>query len=328
MKKYKPEFAIGFAPATVANVAVGFDILGFAINGLGEWAYVEKIPNSKSVIIEPITHFPNLPLDPNLNTATAGLVELIKNKNLNFGFRVRLKKQIPIGSGLGGSSSSAVATIVACQALLKKKLTQDELLYYSLIGEEVASQSRHADNIAPCLYGGLVFVKKNHIPAPTKKIQSGYDVISIKYPKNLYCVIILPDASVKTSEARKILASTVSLKSHILQTANLTGFILGCQQNNFKLIKESLSDEIIEPQRKQLVPNFDDIKSEVIKAGALGCSLSGSGPAVFALCEGLQSANTVKHKVVLLAKKQRINLKGIWVSEVSKSGAKIVKKII
>ena len=305
--------ATAFAPATVANVAVGFDILGFALKGLGETATVEKI-SSREVVLMPIKGYENLSTNPLKNTATAGLVRLIKDKNFDFGFKVSLKKNIPVGSGLGGSSTSAVAAIVAANSLLPKKLTRYELLDYALTGEEVASGSRHGDNIAPCLEGGLVFVRS----------QPQISSVRIKTPKALRCVIVLPELSINTKDARGLLVQEISLKKMIEQTANLSGFLIGCLQNDMTLIKESLKDVVIEPQRARLVPGFYDLQSAALKAGALGCSLSGSGPAIFALTANQKIANQVQKEFLATARKKNIRIKGSWISPIASHGAHLL----
>ncbi len=310
-----PKMARAFAPATVANVGVGFDILGFALHGIGEYASVEKIERSKQVILEPIEAYPKISTDPRFNTATAGLLQLIEDKKLNFGFRVRLEKNIPVGSGMGGSATSAVASIVAANALLKKKLTQQELLHYALIGEEVASGSRHGDNIGPCLQGGLNFVRSHPQAQITK----------IKTPSQMRCVLILPETSINTKEARGILKSTLSLSQLVDQTANLAGFLLGCVQNDFSLIRNSLKDVVIEPQRASLIPEFYGFQNAALKAGALGCSISGSGPAIFALAESTPKANKVLKAMRDFALEKKIPLQGFWMTSLASKGAHLVR---
>jgi homoserine kinase len=307
--------ATAFAPATVANVAVGFDILGFAIKGLGETATVEKIPGTTHVILQPIDGFPGLSLDPLKNTATAGLVRLIQEKKLNFGFRVTLQKKIPVGSGLGGSATSAVAALVAANALLRKKLTKDELLDFSLTGEEVASQSRHADNIAPCLEGGLVFVNKG----------PDFVVQKIKTPRSLSCVILLPALSINTKDSRASLDHSVPLSLMIQQMANMAGFILGCGNSDFSMMRKFLKDVVIEPQRSGQIPYFSELQAAAMKAGALGCSISGSGPAIFALAQDSKSAIQIHRAFLKVVKDHQILIRNSWVSPISQQGASILR---
>lgn len=309
------KIARAFAPATVANVAVGFDILGFALENIGEIAIVEKIESRPEVLIKPITGFETLATDPLKNTATAGLVRLIKEKKFSFGFNVRLKKTIPIGSGLGGSSASAVATIIAANALLTKKLSLDEMLDFALTGEEVASGVRHADNVGPCLYGGLVLVQGH----------SDFFISKIKTPTSLRCVILLPDISIFTKEARGILSPLVSLPKMVEQSSNLAGFVLGCQTGSLELIKRSLHDVVIEPQRSKLISGFNCLQEAALSAGALGCSISGSGPAIFALAGNDQQALKIKKQFINAAKKENIKVKNTWISPISKKGAHILR---
>ncbi len=308
----KSQIAKAFAPATVANVAVGFDILGFAIENLGEYVTLEKIKSG--VVLEPIEGYPHLSLDIMKNCATAGLVQLIQDKNLKFGFKVRLQKNIPVGSGLGGSSTSAAATIVAAQAFLKKKLTPSELLNYALIGEEVASGSQHADNIAPCLEGGLVYVQS----------EPNFKAHRIKIPTSLRCVIILPELTIFTRDSRGKLSPTVSLRDMIKQTSHLAGFILGCANSDFDLIRHSLKDSVIEPQRAKMIPGFENIQAAALAAGALGCSISGSGPAIFALAPNTSLTSKIKKAMLAAAMQSDLKIRGHWVSAIAKKGAHLV----
>lgn len=309
--------ARAFAPATVANVAVGFDIMGFALEGLGEIAIVERLtrPDQYSqVIIEPIKGFPEITTDPTKNTAGAGLLQLIQDHKLNFGFRVQLIKEIPVGSGLGGSSTSAVAALVAANAFLERKLTPHQILEYALIGEEVASGSRHADNVGPCLFGGLQFVRT--LPK--------LSYAKIKTPASLRVVVLLPKLSIKTKDARKILQPQVPLTQVIEQTANLTGFVLGCVSNDFQLIRESLRDVMIEPQRAALIPAFSRIQSAAFDAGALGCSISGSGPAIFAWASDQKTALKIQKRLLTACEAAGTPVFGSWVSGISKKGAHLI----
>jgi len=303
-----------FAPATVANVAVGFDILGFALSNIGEVASLEKIENRPEVYLKPVKGFATLPLDPLKNTATAGLVRLIQEKKLSYGFNVDLEKSIPIGSGLGGSAASAVATIVAANFFLKNKLTLSEMLDYASTGEAVASGSQHADNVGPCLYGGLVLIQG--LPEVL--------ISKIKTPSSLRCIILLPDITIYTKDARKLLQPQVTMAQMIEQSANLAGFVLGCQTGQFLLIKRSLRDVIIEPQRAALIPGFKSLQAAALAAGALGCSISGSGPAIFALAANQQQALSIKKNLLKTAKQENVKLKNLWISNISTKGAHLL----
>lgn len=305
--------ARAFAPGTIGNVGVGFDILGAAFNGIGEIASVAIDRSSRDVTMEPVPGFPALPLDPRQNTATAGLLRLVEDQKLKFGFRVHLEKNIPIGSGLGGSAASAVAAIVAASSLLKTPLTKEQMLHYALIGEEVASRSRHADNIAPCLHGGLVFVRSH----------PEISVVKIPTPAQLRLIILLPRHSVSTKEARRILNPAIPLATFVEQTANLTGFLLGCVTNKPELIRQSFHDVAIEPQRARLIPIFPELQAAAIKAGALGCSISGSGPAIFALGNS-KTARRIQSAFLACAKARGVNIAGSWISPIASKGAHLI----
>lgn len=307
--------ARAFAPATVANVAVGFDILGFALDGLGETATVERIERSREVFVEEVEGYADLPLDPRKNCATAGLVRLIEERKLSHGFRVRLDKQIPIGSGLGGSSASAVAAMVAANALLKKKLSFNQVLDYALTGEEVASRSRHGDNVGPCLKGGLVYIRSH----------PQLEIVSVKVPRALHAVVVLPNLTIRTADARKILKPEIPLKAMVEQTANLGGFLIGCLTNDFALMGRSLRDVVIEPQRSKLIPGFHDLQEVALASGALGFSISGSGPAMFALVNGRTAGLKVQKALVRRAKEVGMDLRGSWLSSISPRGARLRK---
>jgi homoserine kinase len=311
--------AFAFAPATVANVAVGFDILGFALEGIGETAEVEVI--DEGVIIEPVKGYANLPLDPAKNTAGLALLELIKRRRLDFGFRVALNKQIPIGSGLGGSSTSVVAALTAANALLKKKLRPEEMLELALSGEAVASGARHGDNIGPCLHGGLVYVRASNegspriVPVPCAP----------KFRRALKCVIVLPRLKIETRQAREILGKTLPLATAVKQTSNLAGFILGCATGDRELLSDCLRDVMIEPQRSKLVPGFESLQVAALKAGAFGCSLSGSGPALFALTDSDASALRIRQAMTRAARHAGLPLAGSWISPIARQGARVLR---
>jgi homoserine kinase len=300
--------ATAFAPATTGNVGVGFDVLGLALQTVGDTVTVTKTDKRGIVEIEKINE--GFPLDPEKNTATAGLIALIKDFNLEFGFRVKIKKGIPLGSGMGGSAASAVASVVAANALLKKRLEKKELLHYALIGESVASGSTHGDNVAPCLFGGLVLL--HHL-----------DVIPLPFPSALTIVIVLPNAQVKTKDARGVLKTDVSLKDFVTQSAHLAGFISGCFQKNLKLIEDSFKDIIIEPQRAHLIPGFYEVKTAALRAGAIGYSISGAGPAVFAIAKKSDAPRIKKAMVSAFNAAGAGPARG-WVSPINKKGAHLL----
>ena len=285
-----------FAPATVANVAVGFDILGFSLNIAGDEVSIEKISQPEVQLSSMDGVVSGLPLEAHSNTAAAGLVQLVKDLQLPFGFRVSVKKGIPLGSGMGGSAASAVAAVVAANALLDTPLSQERMLHYALIGEAVASGSFHADNIAPCLLGGLVLSKiggdKNSSQVPW------VECTSIPIPKGLFCVLIHPHLRVDTRDSRKILKPTISLKQHVAQAAHLGGFLAACFNSDPLLMRKSFIDLVVEPQRAALIPGFHAIQAAALAAGALGCSIAGSGPSLFAWTLDAKSAELVEKSML------------------------------
>ncbi|MBA2662748.1 MAG: homoserine kinase [Bradymonadaceae bacterium] len=264
--------ATAFAPATVGNVAVGFDILGFALDHIGDRVTVTRSARPEVRILAINGADVALPEDPSKNTATAGLVRLIADRKLDFGFDVTIDKGIPLGSGMGGSAASAVAAIVAASALLEERLPLPDRFTYALIGEAVASGAAHGDNIAPCLLGGLTLVRSMDPP----------DVIRIPVPPAINCVLVHPHMRIDTRTSRGVLAAHVERAAFIEQTSNIAGFIAGCFTDDRDLIARSLRDVVIEPQRAHLIPGFAAVQKAAFAAGAMGCSISGAGPSLFA----------------------------------------------
>jgi homoserine kinase len=306
--------ATAFAPATVANVAVGFDLLGFAIEGIGDEATVSIIDRAGAVEIAGIAGINNLPQDPVKNTATAGLLELLKDQKVKLGFRVQLKKGIPLGSGMGGSAASAVAAAAAANVLLPRPLRPEELLKYILIGEAVASGSKHGDNVAPSLLGGLVLVSSVDPPRVT----------SISVPKGIHAAVVHPPLEIKTKEARAILKPELTLKTHIHQSALLGGFLAGCFKGDLDLIGRSLKDIVIEPQRARLVRGFPEVQHAALSAGALGCSISGAGPAIFALTPDRAKAEAAGKAMCAAFAAAGVSGARAWVSALPAPGARIL----
>ena len=264
--------ATAFAPASVGNVAIGFDILGFAVDAIGDRVTVTRsrqpgvrITGSSGVVTD-------LPREPERNTAGRALQALTVAVRPDFGFDVHIEKGIPLGSGLGGSAASAVGAVVAANALLPHPLPRIELLKFAMQGEAVASGSLHADNIASSLFGGLVLTVGIDHPR----------VKQIPVPAGISAVIVHPHMFLSTRQARGILRREVTMSDFVWQTANLAGFISGCYTNDLDLIREGLNDVVIEPQRRQLIPGFSAVRDAALAAGALGCSISGAGPSIFA----------------------------------------------
>lgn len=272
-----------FAPASVGNAAVGFDIMGFALEQPGDEVIV-RFSDKPGLRITLISGAENkLPYETAKNTAGFAALKLLEKLNATGrGIEMELHKKMPIGSGLGSSAASAVAGVFAVNELLGRPFKKNELLPFAMQGEFLASGGMHADNVAPCLLGGLLIVRDHQT----------LDVHRIPVPEGMYAAVIYPKVEVLTKNARSILSDAIPLKKFIQQNANLGSFIVGMYNADLGLISRSLQDIIIEPQRAGLIPHFYDVKSAALAAGALGCSISGAGPSIFALCANKHIAET------------------------------------
>jgi homoserine kinase len=263
-----------FAPASVANVACGFDVLGFALERPGDEIIV-RFSDTKGLKITKITGG-KLPYEAEKNTAGYAALTLLEHLDESgCGIEMEIHKKMPFGSGLGSSAASAAGAVVAINELLRRPLEKRDLLKFAVLGESIASGSIHADNVAPSLLGGFTLVRDSDT----------LDVHRIHTPRGLYATVVYPKVEVLTKEARAMLKTEVPLKDMVKQSANLGAFILGMFNSDFGLIQRSLQDLIIEPQRAQLIPHFYAVKEAAYTEGVLGCSISGSGPSVFALSE-------------------------------------------
>jgi homoserine kinase len=309
----KAESCTVFAPATVANVGVGFDVLGFAIAAAGDTVRV-RLRKEMGVVIDSVSGVvPDLPTEADRNTASVALQALAEDLRLTHGFGVEVDKGIPLGSGMGGSAASAVGAVVAGNGLLDRPLPRERLLTYALEGERAASGAPHADNAAPCLYGGLTALVADNPPR----------VVSIPVPAELSVVLVHPDRRIDTRDAREVLRKEIGLREHVEQSMRLCGLIVGCFNGDLKLIGESLQDRIIEPQRSRLIEGFDVAAAAANDAGALGFGIAGSGPSVFALCADDDSAESTRAAVVRAFREQSVDSEG-WVSSIDAGGAAVV----
>ncbi|MGH8226385.1 MAG: homoserine kinase [Steroidobacteraceae bacterium] len=312
MKPRAIERATAFAPASVGNVAIGFDILGFAVDALGDRVTVTRKAEPGVTISAIRGASTDLPLEPERNTAGRALAAMVTGLALDFGIDMEIEKGIPLGSGLGGSAASAVGAVVAANALLPEPRPKLELLKFAMEGEAVASGSLHVDNIAPSLFGGLVLTVGIDHPR----------VKPIPVPPSVRAIIAHPHMFLSTRQARAILRRSVDLSDFVWQTANLAGFISGCFTNDLDMIRASFEDVVIEPQRQALIPGFAAVRMAAMAAGALGCSISGAGPAMFAwsiesCAEEVRSAmraEFARHTVTI----------DDWVVDFGSSGARIV----
>jgi homoserine kinase len=300
-----------FCPATIANLNCGFDILGLCLETIGDEMIIKKSAN-KGIKITKIVGA-DLPLETEKNVAGVAALAIIEKLELDFGFEIEIYKNIKAGSGIGSSSASAAGAVYGINELLGKPFSKVELVNFAMKGEVVASGSEHADNVAPCLLGGFTLIR-------------GYeplDVIQIASPSELYAVVLHPQIEVKTSDSRAVIQPMIPIKSAIIQTGNLGGFIAGLYTNDYELIGRSLKDVIVEPFRKHLIPNFDEVKNAAIQNGALGAGISGAGPSIFALCKGKKSADNVAKAMNESYSSTGIDF-DIHVSKVNSKGTEII----
>ena len=309
---FKPGKATGFAPASAANVAIGFDILGFSVDVLGDSVTVERTEQAGVVITGATGVVTDIPRDPEKNTAGRALLAMQQALNPGFGFSASIHKGIPLGSGLGGSAASAVAAVVAANALLDRPLTKIELLKFAMQGEAVSSGSLHVDNISPSLFGGLVLTVGIDNPR----------IKQIPVPNGIRAILVHPHLFLSTKAARGILKPDVKMSDFIWQTANLGGFISGCYTNDLDMIRASFEDVVIEKQRSQLIPGFDAVREAAMANDALGCTISGAGPSMFAW--SLDSdAPRVRNAMIAAFKAAGMETDS-WIVPISSTGAHVV----
>jgi homoserine kinase len=301
-----------FAPATVANVACGFDVLGFAINGVGDEILARKTGDSQGLRITQITGDKGkLPLEVLKNTAGVAALELLRHVGLaDMGVELQIRKKLPIGSGLGSSAASAVAAVVVINELLDNPLPRRELLPFAAAGEAVASGSIHLDNVAPSLLGGFIFTRDS----------ATNDVHRLYAPHGLYATVIHPQVQILTKDARDILKPTVLLKDAITQNANLGGLLIGLFNGDIALIARCLQDVLIEPQRAALIPHFYAVKEAALNAGVMGCSISGAGPSIFALSKNSAIAENAAIEMQQIFNNHKIKSE-VYVSAINNEGA-------
>ena len=280
--KSQPDHEIRvFAPATVANVACGYDVLGFAIDAPGDEVVVRHAETPGFRITQITGDQGKLPLDPEHNTAGVAALDLLRHLGMSDrGIEMEIHKKMPFGSGLGSSAASAVAGAFAVNTLIGEPLTKQQLLPFAMAGEASADGAWHADNVAPCLLGGIVFIRSN----------DELDVASIPAPPNLWVAVVHPDIEILTKVAREILPREIPLINATQQIGNLGGLLCGLIHEDYGLISRSIHDVIAEPRRQKLIPDFYRAKRAAMAAGALGFSISGAGPSVFARCEGEATA--------------------------------------
>lgn len=301
-----------FCPATIANLSCGFDVLGLALETVGDEMIV-RTSKTPGIKIAKITG-QDLPLEVHKNVAGVAGLALLEQSNYTGGFEIEIHKKIKPGSGIGSSAASSSGAVWAMNELLGKPFSNLELVQFAMQGEKLASNVAHADNVAPAIYGGFTLVR-SYTPL---------DIIPIPAPKELFATVIHPQIEIKTSDSRKILKATISLENGIKQWGNLGGLVAGLFTEDYQLIGRSLEDHIIEPMRSILIPEFANVKSSSIKNGALGCGISGSGPSIFALSKKKENAQAVAKSMATIYDKVGVAY-DIHISKISTAGVKEIK---
>lgn len=303
-----------FAPATVANVVCGFDVLGFAIHEPGDEVQMKRVSKPGIRITRITGDDGRLPTDPKRNTVSASVQHYLNAIGQpDLGLEIELHKKMPIGSGLGSSSASTVAGLFAINALLGNPLSKRELVPFAMKGEELACGYGHADNVAPALLGGFVLIRS----------YEPLDIISLPTPEGLYAAVVYPEVDVPTKDAREMIRSKVLLKDAVTQLGNVAGLVSGLFLKDYDLIGRSLVDVLIEPTRSILIPDFYTMRSKALDLGAIGFGISGSGPSVFALCKDQDTASKITQALQQQLKGSGINSLA-FVSTVNAGGPKII----
>jgi homoserine kinase len=301
-----------FSPATVANVACGFDVLGFCLDSVGDEMVIRKT-NKKGIYITKIEGGFDLPYETELNVAGVSALAMYEAIDVDFGFEIEINKKIKPGSGIGSSAASAVGSVFGMNELLGRPFNKTQLTEFAIKGEALASKCEHADNLAPALFGGFTLVKSI----------SPLVILEIPSPDDLFATIIHPQIEIKTSESRAVLPKQVPLSDAIAQWANLGSLVHALHTNDYDLISSSLNDIIVEPYRSQLIPHFKDVKKAALESGALGAGISGSGPSIFSLSKSMQTAINVKDAMNRVYSKTGMEF-DIHVSKVNTEGVKII----
>ncbi len=271
-----------FAPATIANIGPGYDIFGLALENIGDFLEMERTDNQK-ITIDPVEGFPELPTEPDKNIAGIVVSHMLRQLKIDAGLHIVINKNVKPGSGLGSSGSSAAAAAFALNELLNRPFTKMQLIEFAMIGEKSISGKAHADNVAASILGGFTVVK-------------GYNplqVFNIPFPEQLFIAIVHPLIEVKTSDSKKVLKKELILEDVVKQCGNIAGMVAGMMQGNYELIGDSMQDLIAEPIRSFLIPGYREAKSLAIQNGAIGCSISGSGPSLFAFIRGREEAEEI-----------------------------------
>jgi homoserine kinase len=304
-----------FAPASVANVSCGFDVMGFALNSPGDEIIARRVDEPRIRIVKITGEKGRLPTSVEENTAGVSAKKLLEHIDYDGGIELEIHKKMPLGSGLGSSAASSVGAVVAVNQLLGSPCDTGDLLTFAAEGERIACGTPHLDNVAPSLMGGFVFIRCQ---------QSG-DVFELDCPKPLFAAVIHPHIEIKTEDTRRILRKDIPLQKAVSQWGNVGGLVAGLLKGDYGLISRSLQDVIIEPVRSVLIPGFSRVKKSALEAGALGSGISGSGPSVFAL----SSSKNIAEKSGIAMQKvfDTIGLQSdVYVSPINKQGPRILEE--
>jgi homoserine kinase len=302
-----------FAPATVSNLGSGFDIIGFPIEEAGDTVTIRK-SETPGLRIANITGYTGVPWLPEKNTASFAVMKMMEGRDLAHGFEMEIHKGVKPGSGVGSSASSSAAAVVAANEWFGRPLNTLQLIELAMESEALASGSRHADNVAPAIMGGIAVVRS----------YNPLDVIRIEPPQELWVALLHPQIEIRTETSRKILPHSVPLKDAICQWGNVAGLIAGFYSSDYDLIGRSMQDVIVEPVRAELIPGYQQLKAAALQAGALNCSISGSGPSVSAICKGAGQAKRVSQAMEAAYQPMEISYE-TYVSRVNNQGAAVVE---
>lgn len=302
-----------FAPATVANVSCGFDVFGFAVDNPGDEVIITLTDNPGVLMRKIEGDGGRLPMEAEKNTASVAVLAFLKSIGKTQGVEIVLKKNLPLGSGMGSSAASSVAALVGINHLMGEPFLKKDLLPFAMEAERIACGAAHADNVAPSLFGGFVLIRGYNPP----------DVVNIPTPSNLFCTLVHPQLELKTQDSRQVLRATIPLKDAVVQWGNIAGLVAGLMKPDFGLISRSLKDVIAEPVRSMLIPGFDAIKEAARAHGALGSGISGSGPTIFALSTDQQTAAKVGKAIADEFQNFRLASE-VFVSRINPAGATIL----
>ena len=304
-----------FAPATVANLGCGFDIMGLAIDEPGDEVSLSLNNEKKLIIKKIIGDGGKLSYEAKKNTCTVAIQSMLNAMKSKQGFDVVLKKKMPLGSGLGSSAASAVAGVYAANVLFGKPFSKRELVPFAMQGEKVASGAAHADNVAPCMLGGIILIRSYH----------PLDIIQLPVPEKLFLVVVHPHVEVLTKDARAVLRKNIPMKDAVRQWGNTAALTAGLYENNLDLVGRAVEDYVAEPFRSSLIPHFKKVKNAALDHGAIACSISGSGPSIFAMCDEKSGARKIAEAMKKIFSNHKIKSES-YISLVNNKGAKVLGK--